>query len=522
VLTAGRAGAPERQRTLRAALDWSHGLLDRTERTVFRRLSVFVGSAPLDTLLAVVVDAVTAPESAKPAEPTAEPAPVGLDDWAVLDALGHLVDRSLVEVVEPAAVSGEPPAPRYRLLDTPRVYAREHLIGADEIGVLQRRHMAAMCTRMTHSYQALVQGTIGHDEWQTAMSADIDNARAAMQCALAHGDAETALRLATVLSTLLDTHRQAETRALWAAADALLDPPARAKDVPVDVLAGAALACGAGAMVHNKQHALMRTRQALDWFEAADDPQGRYRAMCQAGWILGMGGRADELRQVVEDALELHDEAWPPYVRALGACGPQYWLCVLDEDHAGALHFDTVRVHLKQAAGWQDTATEIHRMVLQVVAGQIDEAIAAGRALVARLSTSRRQGTRCQAMIALIDALLRKSLAAEAREVQAQAWPLATALGLQTTMVDHAAWLAALEGRPRAALRLLGHADATLTAAADPRSYLDQADRVRTESMARARLDADPGGTTADRLFAEGRALGQAALTAQALGDDDG
>jgi hypothetical protein len=125
-------------------------------------------------------------------------------------------------------------------------------------------------------------------------------------------------------------------------------------------------------------------------------------------------------------------------------------------------------------------------------------------------------------MIALIDALLRKSLAAEAREVQARAWPIATVMGMETYMVDNAAWLAALEGRPRAALRLLGHADATLAAAADQRSYLDQADRVRTESMARARLEGDPGGTTADRLFAEGRALGQAALTALALGHDDG
>jgi hypothetical protein len=46
-------------------------------------------------------------------------------------------------------------------------------------------------------------------------------------------------------------------------------------------------------------------------------------------------------------------------------------------------------------------------------------------------------------MIALIDALLRKSQAAKPREVRARARPIATALGMQTGVVDNAGWLAA-------------------------------------------------------------------------------
>jgi hypothetical protein len=179
-----------------------------------------------------------------------------------------------------------------------------------------------------------------------------------------------------------------------------------------------------------------------------------------------------------------------------------------------------VRLHLKQAAGWQDTATEVNRVVQQVVAGKLDEAICASRELLARLAGTRDQTASCQTMIVLIDALLRQSRAAEAREVQARAWPLASALGMQIYMVDNAAWLAALEGRPRAALRLLGQADAALGAASDQRSFLDQVDRDRTEAMARARLGAEVGEAACDRLLAEGRVLGHQALTSLALGTD--
>ena len=76
------AAAPARQQTLRAALEWSHGRLDERERTVFRRLGVMAGSASLALIQQVVAD---------------EAGP--LDAWAVLDALGMLVDRSLVTVL---------------------------------------------------------------------------------------------------------------------------------------------------------------------------------------------------------------------------------------------------------------------------------------------------------------------------------------------------------------------------------------------------------------------------------------
>ena len=71
VLSGGARYVLRRHQTLRAAFDFSHGLLSETERTVFRRAGVFVGSFAIDAAQDVCADA-------------------ALDRWQVLDALGDL------------------------------------------------------------------------------------------------------------------------------------------------------------------------------------------------------------------------------------------------------------------------------------------------------------------------------------------------------------------------------------------------------------------------------------------------
>src|SRR3712207_7896604 len=53
LLTGGARDLPERQRTLRGAIDWSHDLLDPGEQALFRRLAVFVGGRTLEAIEAV-------------------------------------------------------------------------------------------------------------------------------------------------------------------------------------------------------------------------------------------------------------------------------------------------------------------------------------------------------------------------------------------------------------------------------------------------------------------------------------
>jgi predicted ATPase/DNA-binding winged helix-turn-helix (wHTH) protein len=115
LLTRGRRNALPRQQTLRAALDWSCGLLSSDERTALRRLSVFSACFGVDDAIEVISD----DKLPKP---------------SVLEILSNLVAKSVVT----ADVGGH--AVTYRLLETTQVYAHEKLSEAGELEALRRRH----------------------------------------------------------------------------------------------------------------------------------------------------------------------------------------------------------------------------------------------------------------------------------------------------------------------------------------------------------------------------------------------
>src|SRR4029434_387055 len=110
------------------------------------------------------------------------------DAWAAVEALGGLVDRSLV------AVSSDEP-PRYRLLDSTRVFARERLTGAGEFDVIASRHARAMRTLFETACDSLVRTGMSGEAAFAAMDADLDNAQAALQWAQMR-DEQTAASLA--------------------------------------------------------------------------------------------------------------------------------------------------------------------------------------------------------------------------------------------------------------------------------------------------------------------------------------
>jgi predicted ATPase/class 3 adenylate cyclase/DNA-binding CsgD family transcriptional regulator len=118
LLAGGSRTALARQRTLQASVQWSYELTDPLERAVLRRLAVFQGS----------FDVAAAERIAAAGE---------VDEVAVLDLLGRLVDKSLVQVEE--APDGEV---RYRLLDTIRHFGRDRLADEAEVEATQARHLA--------------------------------------------------------------------------------------------------------------------------------------------------------------------------------------------------------------------------------------------------------------------------------------------------------------------------------------------------------------------------------------------
>jgi predicted ATPase len=138
----GHRGAPARQRTLRAALEWSHALLDAPARRLFRRLGLFAGGFTLSAAQAVaaderageVADAGGSHDRDRQRDETG-PQEVLLDAWGVMSTLGRLVEHSLV-----AKDGAEPP--RFSLLESARLFAFEQLERAGETIPVRARHLA--------------------------------------------------------------------------------------------------------------------------------------------------------------------------------------------------------------------------------------------------------------------------------------------------------------------------------------------------------------------------------------------
>jgi predicted ATPase/DNA-binding SARP family transcriptional activator/DNA-binding CsgD family transcriptional regulator len=173
LLTRGGRTTTPRQRTLRAALEWSHELLNEPERRLFARLSVFAGGWTLDAVEAVA-----------PGD--------GVEEDEVLDLLSSLVDKSLVETE--AVGDGDV---RYGMLEPVRQYAQERLVTSGEPNELRRRHAAYFLAAAEAAEPELFGPRQGW--WLDRLEREHDNLRAALGWSIECGD-ELGLRLGGVLS----------------------------------------------------------------------------------------------------------------------------------------------------------------------------------------------------------------------------------------------------------------------------------------------------------------------------------
>jgi predicted ATPase/class 3 adenylate cyclase len=156
-LTGGPRDLPERQRALRATVDWSHELLSPEEQELFARFSVFSGGCTLQA----------AEEVAK----------------ADLDTLQSLVDKSLLRHSEE----------RYWMLETIREYASERLDESGQAEELRRRHADYV---LELAEEAEPQEWLASMDWLDLFEREQDNIRAALDCFESVGESERAVRLA--------------------------------------------------------------------------------------------------------------------------------------------------------------------------------------------------------------------------------------------------------------------------------------------------------------------------------------
>ena len=204
LLSGGARDAPERQRTLRATIDWSYELLSDEEKQLFRRLAVFAGSFEIEA-----------------AEEVCE---------AGLDTLASLIDKSLLRQTADG---------RFFMLATIREYAAERYgedAGAEHV---LRRH-AERTLRVAEDEKAR------HREGFDVLQAEHDNARAALDFLVDAGEAEAALRLALSFGDywFVRGHAREGRRRIEAALAASEDAPAELRLQALTRVAGLARVVG--------------------------------------------------------------------------------------------------------------------------------------------------------------------------------------------------------------------------------------------------------------------------------------
>ncbi|MDX2005363.1 MAG: tetratricopeptide repeat protein [Meiothermus sp.] len=166
-----RAGLEARHLTMRAAIDWSHALLDPIEQTLFCRLAVFEGGCTLAAAEAVCLGD-------------------GLRADSLLEVLSSLVDKSLV-LAETLVRSQA----RYRMLETLHEYALEKLTESGQAAMLRERHLELFLARAEEAEARLYEAD--QPLWLNWLEDEHDNLRVALAWTLEAGKIAEGLKMAS-------------------------------------------------------------------------------------------------------------------------------------------------------------------------------------------------------------------------------------------------------------------------------------------------------------------------------------
>ena len=488
LLTAGSRGAPARQQTLRAALEWSHGLASPAEQVVFRRLGVLAGGSSLELVQRVVADD-------------------AIDAWAAVDALGGLVDRSLV------SVSADEP-PRYRLLDSPRMFARERLAAAGEFDTIAARHARAMRSLYESTCDSLIRSGTPAVAAFAAMDADLDNAQAALQWAQTHDE-----QTAQSLTMSIGIHLALTGSDGMAVAQNLI--PA---DLPYEQLP-----CG---QVSLWSWMLSRARGAAvipvgrEWADRAivharahGDVPARWVALASLASFLAPG--SPEAARVFDELHTMNDPGIGPLARS-GALIAEASHQLKLGDFPEAIACVKRALALISATGVRNGIWIVQSWLIgfNLAAGRTAEVLADGLPLLEQLQGTRNETALDNCRRAVVTALLAHGDLAHARSLAQEGWRQDVA---RIPLLAHAAWpdllalLAALESRPRAAAKLLGWGDAGWARSGRERGATTRGLVQRAESIASDAL----GDETFAQLRREGAHLGRDDVDAIAFAVED-
>ena len=408
LLSRGTRDSGDRHRTLRATLDWSYDLLEPAAARLFPQLAVFAGGWTLDSLVEVC--------------------DVGAEA-EMIDALATLIDNSLVwRVSGPAGV-------RFTLPVTIREYAAARLRGdgdgdgdgedegegeGDYNAVAHR--LVGWCLRLAEEAEAGLSGD-GHQAWLRTLADEHANLAAALDHAIAAGDASAAHRLAAALWRYWEINGHVVEGRQWLARVLGLDGT-----VPPAVKAAAFKAAGNLARDQGDRMAAMGFhRQAHELFAAAGDSKGVAAVLNNMGAIELDAGGTDTAVSHFEASLE-----------AFRAAGDQWGVARVLGNIAHALR-------AADGAGQQARAEQYARMSVQAFE-RLGDTDGTARGLTTLALILGRTGDHAEGV----------RLHARAAALRAQA---GDRTGLARSLED-IAWSAERLGRAADAAWLLGHAEA--------------------------------------------------------------
>jgi predicted ATPase/DNA-binding SARP family transcriptional activator len=213
LLTGGRRTSVERHRTMRATILWSYDLLTRPEQVLFQRLSIFAGPFDLDAAITVAMDRHDHHRNGDGHDGGGE---VIVDGWVVDDLLGGLVEQSMV------AVDSGPFGRRFRLLETMRQFAAEHLQESGQTDVVGERHARWCLGRVAHIGEMLTGPA--ENEAVARLTELWPNLRAAVDWACATGARHLARDLVRPVAAEIYVRSQSEIGA-WAERILAITPP---------------------------------------------------------------------------------------------------------------------------------------------------------------------------------------------------------------------------------------------------------------------------------------------------------
>jgi predicted ATPase/DNA-binding CsgD family transcriptional regulator len=269
--------APERLRTMRNAIAWSHDLLSPTEQVIFRRLSVFASGSTLETAAAVI----SGPDDV---------------DQDLLEAIASLVEKSLLRRADQPGGDS-----RYVMLETIREFGLEQLRDSrDEDATLRR--MAAWCLTLAEQAHREIWGPL-HGHWLTRLETEHDNIRAVLAWSVESGEAEIAQRLTGALARFWWFRGHLTEGRAWAERALLMHQQTSA-------VARAQALGSAGRMataLGDDEHAVEALSQSVAIFRQVGDTHLTATAL----WRLGMAqedqGDYTQATAVLEESLALFE-----------------------------------------------------------------------------------------------------------------------------------------------------------------------------------------------------------------------